>query len=171
DSDAQASTSSARGLFQFTSQTWLSTLDRHGADHGLDWAADAIGRTSSGRYEVRDPALKNQIMSLRDDPAAASTMAAALTTDNRAYLEPRIGRPAESVDLYLAHFLGGGGAVKFLSAMAANPDQPGASLMPEAAAANQPIFYDESGRMRSLTEIRDRFHRKLENGAAPMFTA
>src|SRR3546814_9370713 len=32
---AQAPTSSARGLYQFTRQTWLATLDRHGASHGL----------------------------------------------------------------------------------------------------------------------------------------
>lgn len=169
DSDAQAPTSSARGLFQFTNQTWLSTIDRHGAAHGLAWAADAVGRNNSGRYDVRDPALKDQIMSLRDDPAISSSMAAALTSDNRAYLEPRIGRPAESVDLYLAHFLGSGGAVNFLSAMAADPDQAGAPLLPEAAAANRSIFYGEGGRMRSLTEIRDLFRSKLENGAAPSF--
>ena len=29
---AKASTSSARGLYQFTKQTWLATLERHGAD-------------------------------------------------------------------------------------------------------------------------------------------
>src|SRR3546814_6616543 len=56
-------------------------------------------------------------------------MAAALTGDNRTYLESRIGRSAEPVDLYLAHFLGSGGAAKFLSALEANPDQPGASMM------------------------------------------
>lgn len=170
DSDAQASTSSARGLFQFTNQTWLSTINRHGATHGLAWAADAVGRDSNGRFAVRDPALKDQIMSLRDDPAVASSMAAALTSDNRAYLEPRIGRPAESVDLYLAHFLGSAGAVNFLSAMAADPDQAGAPLMPDAAAANTSIFYGKDGRMRSLTEIRDLFRSKLENGATPSFT-
>src|SRR3546814_2878948 len=68
-------------------------------------------------------------------------MAAALTGDNRAYLESRIGRGAEPVDLYLAHFLGSGGAAKFLAALEANPDQPGASMMPEAAAANRSVFY------------------------------
>lgn len=164
DADAQASTSSARGMFQFTNQTWLSTLDRHGASHGLSWAADAIGRDSNGRYSVRDAGLKNQILALRDDPAVASTMAASLTADNRAYIEPRIGRSAEAVDLYLAHFLGSGGAVNFLSAMSADPDQPGAPLLPEAASANENIFYGAGGRMRSLTEIRDMFRAKLENG-------
>lgn len=161
---AKASTSSARGLYQFTKQTWLATLDRHGANHGLAWAADAIARDASGRLTVADPALRQQIFDLRDDPAASSNMAAALTGDNRAYLESRIGRSAEPVDLYLAHFLGSGGAAKFLTALAANPDQPGASMMPEAAAANRSVFYAADGSMRSLAEIRERFRVKLEEG-------
>jgi hypothetical protein len=147
---AKASTSSARGLYQFTKQTWLATLDRHGANHGMAWAADAIGRDASGRLTVTDP--------------AASTMAAALTGDNRDYLESRIGRGAEPVDLYLAHFLGSSGAAKFLTALDANPDQPGATMMPEAAAANRSVFYAPDGSMRSLAEIRDRFRVKLEDG-------
>ena len=162
--NAKAATSSARGLYQFTKQTWLATLDRHGANHGLAWAADAIGRDASGRLSVADPMLREQIFALRDDPAAASNMAAALTGDNRTYLESRIGRAAEPVDLYLAHFLGSGGAAKFLAALAANPDQPGATMMPEAAAANRPVFYAADGSMRSLAEIRDRFRAKLEDG-------
>jgi len=161
---AKASTSSARGLYQFTKQTWLATLDRHGANHGMAWAADAIGRDASGRLTVTDPTLRQQIFDLRDDPTAASTMAAALTGDNRDYLESRIGRGAEPVDLYLAHFLGSGGAAKFLTALDANPDQPGATMMPEAAAANRSVFYAPDGSMRSLAEIRDRFRVKLENG-------
>src|SRR3546814_18915044 len=88
---ARASTSSARGLYQFTKQTWLATLDRHGANHGLAWAADAIGRDASGRLSVAAPALRQQIFAPRDDPAAASTMAAALNGDNRPHLETRHG--------------------------------------------------------------------------------
>jgi len=169
DPTAQARTSSARGLYQFTRQTWLSTVQRHGADHGFGWAADAIDRDGSGRLSVADPMMRQQIFDLRDDPTASSTMAAAFTADNRAHLESRIGRAAEPVDLYLAHFLGSGGAVKFLSAMAADPDQPGAPMMPEAAAANRSVFYAADGSMRSLTEIRERFRSKLdESGGTPM---
>ncbi len=166
---AKAATSSARGLYQFTNQTWLATLERHGANHGLAWAADAIRRDGAGRLSVSDPALRNQIMALRDDPFAASNMAAALTADNREFLESRMGRTAEPVDLYLAHFLGSAGAARFLTALDANPDQPGATLLPEAAAANRPIFYTPDGSMRSVGEIRDLFRAKLDaGGGAPL---
>jgi len=164
---ARASTSSARGLFQFTKQTWLATLRRHGAGHGLDWAAGAIGQDGAGRFFVADPALRQQIFDLRDDPAAASSMAAALTADNRAAIEGRLGRSAEPVDLYLAHFLGSAGAVRFLAAWEANPDQPGATMLPEAAAANRSIFYAGDGSMRSLGEIRERFRAKLDEDGGP----
>lgn len=164
---AKAPTSSARGLYQFTRQTWLATLRRHGADHGLGWAASAIGQDASGRLSVLDPALRDRIFDLRDDPVAASNMAASLTSDNQDYIEARIGRAAEPVDLYLAHFLGSGGAVRFLTAWAGDPDQAGATMMPEAAAANRPVFYAADGRMRSLGEIRDFFRAKLDEGGGP----
>src|SRR3546814_5969328 len=47
DPTAKAPTSSASGLYQFTTQTWLATIDRHGATHGHGWAATAIGRDRS----------------------------------------------------------------------------------------------------------------------------
>ena len=166
---AKAPTSSARGLYQFTKQTWLATLRRHGADHGLGWAANAIGQDASGRFSIADPMLRDQILGLRDDPVAASNMAAALTSDNQDYIESRIGRAAEPVDLYLAHFLGSGGAARFLSAWDENPDQAGATMMPEAAAANRPVFYNADGSMRSLGEIREFFRAKLDaDGGAGM---
>lgn len=168
---AKAATSSATGLYQFTSQTWLSTINRHGASIGLDWAADAIRRDGNGHFAVKDSDLRAQILGLRNDPATASAMAAAFTADNRAYIEPRIGRSAESVDLYLAHFLGSQGAVNFLSAMSADPNQAAAPLMPQAAAANRSIFYNEAGQMRSLIDIRELFRAKLENDPASMMGA
>src|ERR1700752_4798989 len=54
---AQATTSSAKGLYQFIDQTWLGTMKQDGASLGLGRYADAIERTSSGHYEVSDPAL------------------------------------------------------------------------------------------------------------------
>lgn len=166
---AKAPTSSARGLYQFTKQTWLATLRRHGADHGLGWAANAIGQDASGRLSVTDPVLRDQILALRDDPVAASNMAAALTSDNQDFIEARIGRTAEPVDLYLGHFLGSAGAARFLTAWGQNPDQAGATMMPDAAAANRPVFYNADGSMRSLGEIREFFRAKLDqDGGAGM---
>jgi len=158
---ARAGTSSATGLYQFIDQSWLAIVNDHGAKYGMGWASDAIQKSGSGRYFVADPALRQQILDLRTHPETASVMAAELAADNRAYLEQRIGRPAQAVDLYLAHFLGAGGAAKFLNSMASTPDAAGASLFPDAARANRGVFYDRQGNARSLAAIRDQFAAKL----------
>ena len=162
--NARARTSSATGLYQFLDQSWLAVINDHGADYGMSWAADAISRTASGRYQVDDPQLRQQILDLRNHPETASVMAAELASDNRAYLEQRIGRPAESVDLYLAHFLGAAGAAKFLTTLNSAPNASGAALFPAAARANSGIFYDRQGNARSLADIRGLFAAKLSNG-------
>lgn len=163
---ARAPTSSATGLYQFIDQSWLAVVDRHGSEYGLGWAADAIGRTPGGRYYVADPDLRQQILDLRNHPETASVMAAEHAADNKAYLEGQLGREAAPVDLYLAHFLGVGGASKFLQAHDADPGAAAASLFPSAARANPSVFYDRSGNARSLAEIRRNFAARLERGVA-----
>ena len=165
--NARARTSSATGLFQFIDQTWLATVKQHGDKHGLGWAADAIKQGANGRHYVSDPATRRAILDMRRDPTAASAMAAEFAADNQNYLENSLGRPMESVDLYLAHFLGAGGAAKFLKAHDANPDAAGASIAPAAARANRSIFYARNGAPRSLGEIRERFAAKL-GGSTPL---
>jgi hypothetical protein len=164
--EARAQTSSATGLYQFTRETWLRTLDAHGDKHGLGWASAAI---SGGR--VTDPALAGQIMALRRDPQAAALMAGELAGDNRDALFAVLGREPDASELYLGHFLGSGGARTFLAALAQSPDTSSAALMPRAAAANRPIFYEASGAARSVREvmalIRDKVNAAMEPGAVP----
>jgi len=165
--NARARTSSATGLYQFIEQTWLGTVRRHGAEHGLDWAANAIQRGSNGRYYVADPQMRRAILDLRRNPEASAAMAAEFASDNGRYLESRLGRPAESVDLYLAHFLGAGGAARFLRAHDANPDGAAAAVLPAAARANRWVFYNRNGTPRSFTEIRERFAARIGGSGGP----
>lgn len=157
DPSARAASSSAAGLYQFTRRTWLETLDRHGAEHGLDWAGAAI---SEGR--VSDPSLRARLLALRFDPELSARMAAELAGDNRAALAASLGREPDHAELYLAHFLGTEGAVRFLSALDSDPAQSAAALLPAAAGANRTIFYDR-GAPRSLGEVIDLMRGKLEN--------
>ncbi len=83
---AGASTTSARGLFQFIEQTWLATMKESGAGLGYGRYADAITKTDSGRYVVQDPTMRSQILKLRNDPTANATMAGAFTKANAAAL-------------------------------------------------------------------------------------
>ena len=159
--DAKASTSSASGLFQFTQQTWLATLKQHGAEHNYSWAAEAINVDKHGQYSVPDAQLRGQILELRNQPEAASAMAAEFAADNGDVLATALGREPDAVDLYLAHFLGSGGATKFLKAWDSDPSQPAATLFPTAANANKAIFYGRGGAPRTLDEIRERFKGKM----------
>ena len=150
---ASASTSSARGLYQFIDQTWLGTVKEAGAHLGYGNYADAITKSPSGNYSVSDPAARNAIMKLRDDPAAASSMAAVLTNSNSFRLTGKIGRRPTDGELYMAHFMGVGGAAKLISNAEDNPRASGARLFPNAAAANRSIFFEGSGRARSVSEV------------------
>lgn len=162
--DARARTSSATGLYQFIDSTWLGVVSQHGAEHGLGWAAAAIERGSDGRYRVSDPAMRRAIMDLRRQPDAAAAMAGEFAADNARHLQSRLGRTAEPVDLYLAHFLGAGGASRFL---ARHDAEPGAAAAPEfarQARANPSVFYHRGGAPRSFAEIRSLFERRLGLG-------
>src|SRR3954468_15063311 len=164
--NAHARTSSATGLFQFIEQTWLGMVKQHGAAHGLDWAANAIQRGRNGHYYVADPAMRHQILDLRREPEASSAMAAEFASDNGRYLQNRLGRPAEPVDLYLAHFLGAGGAARFLRAHDANPAAAAAAMLPAAARANRAVFFNRDGSARSFAEIRAHFAERMGGGGA-----
>lgn len=133
--DAKAGTSSAGGLFQFTDGTWKQMVKEMGKD-----------------YKVED----------KFDPKKASEVMAYFTQKQKGQLEKGIGRDASNTDLYMAHFLGAGGATKFLKGMSANPNQSAAALDPAAAKANKNIYYDKSGNERSLQEVYALMGKKME---------
>lgn len=162
--NAQARTSSASGLYQFIESTWLDMVKKHGTEYGLGNMADAITRRSNGSLTVTDPAMRREILALRKDPQVSAYMAAEYANENREYLSSRLGREVTDTDLYLAHFLGAGGANKFLQAMEKNPRQSAANVMPAAAESNTGVFYNRStGRALTLAQVYDRFDRKFDS--------
>jgi hypothetical protein len=150
---ASASTSSARGLIQFIDQTWLGTVKEAGAQLGYGKYADAISKNSDGSYSVSDPNARAAISKLRDDPDAASSMAAVLTQSNSFKLTGKIGRRPSDAELYMAHFMGVGGAGKLIQNAEDNPNASATRMFPNAAAANRSIFYDRSGQARSVSQV------------------
>lgn len=148
DPNARAGTSSAAGLYQFTKGTWAQVLQQHGANAGLDGAVP--GGTLAA---LRDPVQRARLMALRFDPDTSARMAADLAGDNQATLTAALGRTPRPAELYLAHFLGSDGAVKFLVAMTADPGQSAAALLPKAAGANRAVFFEPGGAPRSLGAV------------------
>jgi hypothetical protein len=160
--EARAGTSSATGLYQFIDSTWLATVKKHGHRFGLGGLAAQIDLSASGAATVADPVQRQAILALRSDPQIASLMAAGLAEDNRAHLAPILGREPDHAELYLAHFLGAGGAGRFLAEMQADPTQSAAALFARPAAANRAIFYTPDGAPRSLAGVMDVLAGKLE---------
>ena len=160
---AQASTSSAKGLYQFIDQTWLGTMKQDGAALGLGRYADAIARSSDGHYEVSDPSMRAAILKLRNDPQASAMLAGALTRNNATLVGASIGRQPSNGELYIAHFLGADGASKLINGAAAQPNASAAAMFPSAAAANHSIFYDTSGRARNIGEVYGKLTRLFDS--------
>ena len=165
--NAVAKTSSATGLFQFIEQTWLGTVKQFGAQHGLAAEAAQIEQLPNGRYQIADPARKQEILALRKDPAIAATMAAELTQSSASQLESVLGRKPTSSELYTAHFLGASGASQILKANQTNPAAAAADQFPAAAKANKSIFYDRAGNPKSVSAVVTELGRLHDSGEAP----
>ncbi len=152
---AGSSTSSARGLFQFIEQTWLSTMKQAGTALGYGSYAVAITQDASGRYQVQDAGVRSEILKLRSDPTVNAEMAGAFTKSNAEALGAQLGRAPTESELYMAHFLGVGGAARLITQAASNPGAKAADVFPNAAQANASIFYDRSGAARTVAQVRD----------------
>jgi hypothetical protein len=123
--NAKAPTSSATGLFQIIDGTWESLTTKYGAKYGI------TPQTS------------------RLDPRANAIMGAEYARENRTALQRSLGRAPTDGDLYVAHFMGAGGASALIKAAERDPRGNAAALFPEQAAANPAIFYlDPKTRLR-----------------------
>jgi hypothetical protein len=122
----KAGSSSATGLFQFIKSTWDTMLRKYGPKYGISPDAQP------------------------SDPRANALMGAEFLRENAEAIAGSVkGRKITDTDLYFAHFLGAGGAKKFLSA---DPSEIAANLMPAAANANPSIFYRD-GRALNVGEV------------------
>ncbi len=160
--DITSKTSSATGLYQFIESTWMNMVEKYGDKYGLGDMAEKI---KSGEHK-QDSALKNEILELRKDAKTASLLAAEFAAENQRYMESQGIDDIGSVELYLAHFMGAGGATAFLKANEENPLQTAADLFPKAARANRNVFYDrETGQPRTLAGVYDFFAQKFQASA------
>jgi hypothetical protein len=164
--DAKAKGSSATGLFQFIAGTWLGLVQRFGDKYGIGALARQVSSDGAGRPIVVDAMARQRILELRKDAKLSAALAAEQTRLYQRTLGQALGRQADNAELYLAHFLGAGGATAFLRALERNGTTPAAPLMPEAATANRSVFFDDTGRARSLGEIYDTFAQRIDAEAA-----
>lgn len=109
-----SATSSAFGPYQFTKGSWETLIKSH----------PELKLTEADRY----------------NPAAQESAIRAFTQDNAAVLQKN-GIPLTNTNVYMSHFLGSGGAVRFLKAFGTNPnDDARLYVGADQAAANPGIF-------------------------------
>lgn len=149
----KSESSSALGLFQFIESTWLEMVKEAGPKYGLQRYSDQITKSSSGRYSVADSGMRKTILDLRSDPKVAAVMAGEFTQKNAASLAKKLGRAPSDGELYMAHFLGAGGARKLIGLAASDPHKSAASAFPTQAKANKAIFYDTDGKPLSISRV------------------
>lgn len=136
--NAKASTSSAAGLYQFIRSTWQEQIAKFGQKYGL--------KANASPFDVE----------------ASTLLASEYIKQNQRYIS-RVKPDTNFTDLYLTHFLGQGGANKFLSL---SPDTIAAQALPQAAAANKPIFYSKSGQPLTVRAIYENLSKKLKDKSA-----
>jgi hypothetical protein len=129
---------SAKGLFQFTNETWQGMLAKYGQKYGIDPNTSPF------------------------DPRANALMGAEFLKQNRDYLKRRIGRDPTDTELYAAHFLGAGGAVQMLTA---GGNAIAAQINPAAAGNNGSIFYSSNGSPRTRDELMAVLDKKVRGNA------
>lgn len=152
--DAKAKTSSAAGLYQFTSGTWIGLVKRHGDKVGLEDSARSL------RNGAMTPSEKTQLLEKRFDPGLSSELAARFAIENARSLQRSGHENVGSAELYMAHFLGAQGANTFLTGLKTSPNAPAATALPEAANANNQVFYS-NGKARSYADIFAQFQKRF----------
>jgi hypothetical protein len=128
---------SATGWFQFINSTWDWMVQLNGAKYGFP---PDMGRR------------------LRLDPRMNALMGAEYMKYSMGVIKKGTGKDPSDVDLYLAHFLGPGTAVKWI-----NMDKSiiGASAFPKEAAANPSIFKPKGQPLRTLGQIEKSFDDRM----------
>ena len=104
--------SSAKGPFQFIDSTWLAMMQKYGKKYG---------------YDVSSMSREEQLK-LRFNNRLSALMAAEYTKENAATLNLDPSDPKNVDKLYLAHFLGPGGAKKVLSGEGLSENQKAAVM-------------------------------------------
>ncbi len=147
----RAATSSAEGLFQFITSTWLHTVRTFGAQHGLAMEAASI-ETVNGQLTVPNEEMRAHILGLRRNPYISALMAAEMMKRDKEKIEARLGRKLSRSEFYLSHFFGVDSASKFIALVDDAPKKSAPSVFPAAAKSNKALFFAQDGKKtRQLT--------------------
>jgi hypothetical protein len=154
--------SSAQGLFQFTSQTWLQMMRDYGGKYGYgDLARQIEPQGTHGHLGVADKTAEKQILDLRQNPELSAYMAAELAKGNSHQIEHALGRKANAADIRLSMLLGPTGAIRFLREHQSGGDADATQVAPQAAKQNPTIFYGDGHTPKSVAAVYRRIEEQI----------
>lgn len=132
-----AGTSSAKGLFQFTNDTWRAMVRKYGRQYGI------------GVGDIYNP--------------RANSIMGGLYAKENAVVLARAGFPATPTNLYTSHFLGTSGGPRFLRAFRNSPNESARlHVNSQSYAANRSVFKTRDGRERTVAEVMAFIRSKIE---------
>jgi hypothetical protein len=168
DRKADNRESSALGLMQFTEETWLETVRDFGPQHGLAAQARAIVTDRrTGRISVRDERSRRYLLGLRTNARLSAVLAAARLVAEAPALEAALGRALTPVDLYAVHFLGRGGARRFLTELDRAPGQAVVRVISaDGLARNRNVFVGPDGQSLRVGEVHAAFATAIQDQRA-----
>lgn len=133
--------SSAAGYFQVINDTWKELMGKYGSKYGIDPNATQM------------------------DPRANALLGLEYIRENTEAIGGVVKRGVTDTDVYLGHFLGTGGAKRFLAAP--QGDAAINHVGADQADANKAIFYDRGGRPRTVAAVWSDFDAKLKKHRQP----
>ena len=146
---------SAQGLFQHTDETWRASIKKLGPNYGYQDEARHIGINGRRTY-FTDWKAGQRILEMRNNPAHASMMTAALMLDDQWRVSSKIGRKLAPNEYYVTHFLGSGNAAVFLRALDRRPNARVNTVrsLGDAIRSNRGVFVDRStGRWKTFRQV------------------
>ena len=131
----------AKGLFQFTGDTWKGMMKRYGPKYGLKFLGDQFD---------------DRIY----DPRINALLGAQFIKDNIGILRKLLKRDPTDTEIYMAHFLGPGGVQKFYTS---DQSKLGVDVFPRESDYNPDIFKPH-GKPRTLAQIQAEMDARLHRG-------
>jgi Transglycosylase SLT domain len=124
--------SSAFGLYQFTNSTWTAMVKKYGGNHGI-----------------------SDTLESKSNPTHQAILAGYYAKEAKANMERQLKRTVSGTDLYINHFLGSGGSIRFLKCAGTDMVSKGISDGALAASGNRSVFYKKNGDMKTIQETYD----------------
>ena len=181
DSNAYNAKSGALGKFQFTPNTFLEQLYKHGEAIGYGHLSRHITRTVlrneknqpvGEQYSVADPLMENVVLNARKDEKLSRKLARIYIREGLERIDGRVDGFEEIVNPAIAykvlHF-GANGAYKAVTALQEKPDTPFVEIIGrDTCARNRAICYVRGNQPRSVAQVADLLEQRLES--APIKT-